>query len=101
MRNQLLVFIIIFVFFLNFKHTSLAQTVSTNRFWNVQSIDTMKYSRDTAREKADSKSFEEVIKRQVKDIADTGATHVGISTPYDAEFIPYLTKWVTAARDNN
>lgn len=101
MRNKLVLFIIILFFFSNFKHISLAQTVTTNRFWNVQSIDTMKYSRDTAREKANSKSFEEVIKKQVKDIADTGATHVGISTPYDSEFIPYLTKWVNAARDNN
>lgn len=66
--------------------------------WKVTAIDTVKYSRDLAREKAVSKSFETEIDSQVKAIADTGATHVSIGTPYDNEFIPFLTKWVTSAR---
>lgn len=69
--------------------------------WSVRSIDTMKYSRDLAREKMDDSSFDIVINRQIKDIASTGASHVAIATPYDREFIPFLTRWVEAARENN
>jgi hypothetical protein len=70
-------------------------------FWNVRSIDTMKYSRDVAREKLTDPSFDEVIERQVSAIAATGATHVAIATPYDEEFIPFLKRWVSSARKHN
>ena len=70
-------------------------------YWSVRSIDTMKYSRDLAREKLDDPSFDEVISRQVKDIASTGASHVAIATPYDPEFVPFLTRWVNSAREHN
>jgi hypothetical protein len=73
-----------------------AQTQST--WWDIQSIDTMKYSRDYAREKNHSNAFLEIIDTQVKDIAATGATHVAIATPYDEEFLPFLKSWVEAAR---
>jgi hypothetical protein len=69
--------------------------------WEFASIDTMKYSRDIAREKANDPKFDIVIERMVSDIAATGATHVAIATPYDPEFIPFLTRWVKAARRNN
>lgn len=67
-------------------------------WWEFQSIDTMKYSRDIAREKLEDSSFDATIDLQVKNIAATGATHVAIATPYDEEFVPYLTRWVRAAR---
>ncbi|HEX9503747.1 MAG TPA: carboxypeptidase-like regulatory domain-containing protein [Patescibacteria group bacterium] len=70
-------------------------------FWTVQSIDAMKYSRDTAREKMNELSFDIVIQKQVSDIAGTGATHIGIGTPYDQEFLPFLQRWVSAARSNH
>lgn len=66
--------------------------------WSIRSIDTMKYSRDIAREKATDASFDKVIDQQVKDIASTGASHIAIATPYDEEFIPYLSRWVRFAR---
>ena len=66
--------------------------------WSIRSIDTMKYSRDLAREKAGDASFDKIIDQQVKEIADTGASHVAIATPYDEEFVPYLARWVQAAR---
>jgi hypothetical protein len=66
--------------------------------WNFQAIDTMKYSRDIAREKLGDASFDAVIEMQVKNIAETGATHVAIATPYDEEFVPFLRRWVEAAR---
>lgn len=69
--------------------------------WAIRSIDTMKYSRDIAREKANDSSFDAVIETQVKNIADTGASHIAIATPYDEEFVPYLARWVQAARKHN
>lgn len=73
----------------------------TTTWWEVQSIDTMKLSRDLAREKLQSSSFDKVIEDEVARIAATGATHVAIATPYDEEFIPILSKWVSAAREKN
>lgn len=70
-------------------------------WWSVQSIDTMKYSRDLSREKIADTSFNEVINTQIDEIAKTGATHVGIATPYDEEFVPMLSRWVNAARQHN
>jgi hypothetical protein len=67
-------------------------------FWAFQSIDTMKYSRDLSREKLHDSTFDAVIELQVRQIAETGATHVAIATPYDAEFLPILKRWVAAAR---
>lgn len=66
--------------------------------WQIQAIDTMKFSRDLAREKGDDTSFEKTIQNQVRDVAKTGATHISIGTPYDEEFIPFLKKWVSASR---
>ncbi len=70
-------------------------------FFDVQSIDTMKYSRDAAREKLKDLQYDKEIDMQVKNIADTGATHIALGTPYDEEFLPYLKRWVAAARKNN
>ncbi len=67
-------------------------------WWDVQSIDTMKYSRDVARQYKNDPEFDLVIDRQIAAIAGTGATHVAIATPYDDEFTPFLTRWVEAAR---
>lgn len=69
-------------------------------WWPIQSIDTMKFSRDLAREKLQSPEFFQTIDQQVSFIATTGATHVAVATPYDEEFIPFLTKWVESARKN-
>lgn len=71
---------------------------TTDSWWNVQSIDTMKYSRDLAREKLNDELFQETIDVQMKNISDLGATHVAIGTPYDEEFLPFLKIWVSAAR---
>lgn len=68
------------------------------RWWAFQSVDTMKHSRDLAREKLHDASYDAVIDREVRAIAETGATHVAIATPYDEEFVPYLKRWVLAAR---
>lgn len=69
--------------------------------WKFQAVDTMKYSRDVSREKLNDSSFDIVINNQMKEIAAMGATHVGIATPYDEEFLPILKRWVKAARRHN
>ena len=69
-----------------------------NVTWLVQSIDTMKYSRDLSLNKLNDPSFNKVIDSQIADIKKTGATHVAIATPYDDQFLPMLKSWVEAAR---
>src|SRR3989339_935814 len=88
--------LIIFVYSFSYQSVSAADTKST--WWEFQSIDTMKYSRDLAREKLNNQEFDQVINQQVANIASAGASHVGIATPYDEEFFPFLKRWVDAAR---
>ena len=76
----------------------LSPVPSPRPIWSVRSIDTMKYSRDIAREKADKAEFDLVIEQQVASIAATGASHIAIATPYDEEFTSFLTRWVKTAR---
>jgi hypothetical protein len=73
---------------------------TSESWWQVQSIDTMKYSRDLSREKLRDIEFDQTIEEQIKHIADLGATHVAIGTPYDDEFLPFLKRWVLYARAN-
>ncbi len=77
---------------------SAASSSNEHPWWEFQSIDTMKYSRDPSRSITNDPDFDQIIEKQVRDIAETGATHVGIATPYDEEFLPVLRRWVTAAR---
>src|SRR3989344_6773908 len=95
--NFLLLSFTLFVFL---PSAVLAQTDQIP-WWQFQSIDTMKYSRDIAREKLGDPAFDSVIDTQVKNIADAGATHIAIATPYDEEFIPFLARWVKSARKYN
>ena len=48
----------------NFKY-SIAQSSQQESIWSVRSIDTMKYSRDSARDKENDTSFNDVIDLQV------------------------------------
>lgn len=71
------------------------------RQWELQSVDTMKYSRDRSREFLQGKISVTEIDKQVDSISETGATHVAIGTPYDEEFLPIMKLWVSAARKHN
>ena len=73
------------------RHSSV---MASERFFDLQSIDTMKYSRDTARNKSVTKE----IPNFVKAAATLNPTHIAISTPYDEEFYPVLKIWVSEAR---
>ncbi len=68
--------------------------------FEMQAIDTMKSSRDLARQKSNDASYTVEIDRQMNLIKRSGATHVAIDTPYDEEFIAYLKRWVKSARDH-
>lgn len=74
------------------------QVLSQQSLWKVRSIDTVKFSRDLAREKLLDFQFDQEIEEQIEEISKTGATHVALGTPYDEEFFPYLARWVTYAR---
>lgn len=87
----------LFTFFLISTSNLNAQTVDSS-WWKVQSIDTMKNSRDLSREKLHDPAFDTVIDDQIKAISSVHANTVAIATPYDEEFIPILKRWVEAAR---
>lgn len=99
--GTLLLIMAIWLMGLMMPHSVSAQTEPHESWWKVQSIDTMKYSRDPSRAKLKDPSFDQVIEDQVSRIAKTGATHVAIGTPYDEEFIPIMKRWVSAARRHN
>ncbi|MBI2018021.1 hypothetical protein HYS92_03135 [Candidatus Daviesbacteria bacterium] len=69
--------------------------------WEFRSVDTVKYSRDVAGQMLDRPEFDSVIEKQVSDIASLGATHVAIGAPYDQKYVPFLKRWVQAARNHN
>jgi hypothetical protein len=71
------------------------------KYFSIQAIDTMKISRDVARERKNDTSYATYIDTVTKNIADTGATHIALGTPYDNEFLPFLNKWVQSARKHN
>lgn len=75
--------------------------VKASTWWELQAIDTVKDSRDRARERATDERFLSTIDMQVKLISETGATHLAIGTPYDEEFYPFMKKWVDSARRHN
>lgn len=66
--------------------------------FSVRSIDTVKLSRDLALQKLNDPEFDQVIDNQVNLISQAGANYIAISTPYDDKFLPFLKKWVKAAR---
>jgi len=100
LKKITLVLIFVALVFMLFYISSADTKSQETTWWKFQSIDTMKYSRDIAREKLSDSTFDLVINDQVRDIAETGATHIAIATPYDEEFYPFLKKWVDSARSH-
>ncbi len=104
-KEQIFLIVIIFFFGIAVMYTMIDKNKHTilplQKTWKFQSIDTMKYSRDPVRQFKDKPSYTRDAEKQVAAIAATGATHVGIGTPYDEEFIPALKMWVGMARKYN
>lgn len=99
MKNIILAIIFIFLS-VSFALAHEEETPDAN-IWQIESVDTMKYSRDVAREKLKDPSYDETIEEQVKAIAESGATHIAVGTPYDEEFLPFLVRWINTARKYN
>lgn len=95
MRN-LFKLIVIFLFLLFF-----VKPVDAATLWHYQCIDTMKISRDKARGWTNTSDLDKHITWEMKTIKDMGANCVAIDTPYDEEFLPYMTKWASVARKYN
>ncbi len=98
MKRQIVIFILFAVISIIFYVQVYATMSDAVHPIPVRAVDTMKYSRDVAREKLSDTSFDAVIEKQVSQIAYLGASHVSISTPYDEEFIPFMKRWVSTAR---
>lgn len=79
-------------------HSSVEFAPEVREIWAVRSIDTMKNSRDRARAWS-SPAYDAEIKKEMKTIKSLGANYVAVGTPYDDEFLPYLQRWVDAARE--
>ncbi|GEM_PF-790491 len=66
--------------------------------WPIECVDTMKYSRDKAREWAKRTKLQTYIDYDIKMVKESGANCIAIDTAYDEEFVPFLKKWVESAR---
>ncbi len=97
MKTRRCLFSFIFLLFFVLPHRAFG----LERFFPIQSIDTMKFSRDAAGSKMSDPSYDSQIDTQVRNIAQAGATHIALGTPYDKEFVPFLKRWVNAARKYN
>jgi hypothetical protein len=107
MKKFLFIFIVVFMLSayvgvkLFWKIPQDVPLAMSGKVWPIQGIDTVKYSRDLAREKLNDPSFDIEIEKQVREIAATGATYIALGTPYNDEFMPYLKRWVDEARKKN
>ncbi len=61
----------------------------------------MKVSRDRAKEKMPQELQKAIIAESVNTISSLGANCIALGTPYNDEFLPYLTLWVSEARKNH
>lgn len=95
----LIIFLITIVSLLNFstKEKIISQE-QPKYLWSIRSIDTMKTSRDKARVRLYDLNFDKEINKELQAIKNMGANYVAIDTPYDDEFLPYLTRWIKLAR---
>jgi hypothetical protein len=97
MKFPLLILLLFNVFTIPVK-AATPPPASPQQLWEVRSVDTMKTSRDLAREKLHDRSYDTTIERDLQLIKDMGANYVAIDTPYDDQFLPYLRRWVKLAR---
>ncbi len=92
---------IVFLIVASVSHPAIAnvpgpETAST--IFPIQSIDTMKDSRDMAESELNDPGYDATIQSEMQLIKATGANYVAIDTPYDDQFAPFMTRWVNAAR---
>ena len=91
-----------FIFSIKYSPTLIKNDIQLPlTFWKYQCVDTMKTSRDKAREWMNRTDLDSEIDFEVKEVANLGANCIAIDTPYDNEFLPYLNHWVQKARKYN
>ncbi len=100
-KNKILIVLLVVLVTIFIGMQLSKKVYQSEHVFKVRSVDTVKYSRDLASQKLHDEEFNETIQQQVSNISQTGANYVAISTPYDPQFLPYLRKWVLAARDHN
>lgn len=94
-KNSLHISILItFFFFLAPFNKSYASKTT----WQIQSIDTMKTSRDLTLYKQNDASFDREIHKELSSIKAMGANYVTIDGAYDTSYIPWMKRWVNSAR---
>ncbi len=93
MKKFLILVLLIYAISISFGTKAHAQ----ERFFPVESIDTMKLSRDAAGDKGMLPKIPELVGK----VAALHPTHISIATPYDEKFYPVLKSWVDEARINN
>jgi hypothetical protein len=94
--SGILLLIVLFTFSKNKAREE--NSLSAGKFWQMQAIDTVKYSRDVAGQHLKNPEYDTEIEKQVSKIASTGATHIALGTPYDERFVPFLKRWVQISR---
>lgn len=95
--KKLILPILILIFFFSIYLSNYNSNTKIPRLWKIQSIDTMKFSRDLARQEDTNAK----IPLWVSEISNLNPTHIAIATPYDDEFLPILKTWVKEARKHN
>jgi hypothetical protein len=81
-----------------YREAGIAYAQNTNgNYWDYRCIDTMKYSRDRAREYVNKPDVKQFISNEIALIQNAGANCVSIDTPYDEEFVKYLGMWTDEA----
>lgn len=71
-------------------------TVFAASYWEITSVDTMKFSRDISREP----DILTRIGKYVEKAASLKSGYISVATPYDEEFYPVLATWVSEIRKN-
>lgn len=107
-KNKYIYIVILFALLLPLLHILFVPTISaqnsssqnSDQLWPIQSVDTLKTSRDKARIELYNKEFDNEIEKEVKAIKHLGANYITIDTPYDEEFRPYLERWIRISREN-
>lgn len=93
-RIVLILFLVMSAFLLRAGMAVAVVPHDENRFFDVVALDTMKFSRDGAR----NDQVRREIPQLVGQAASIHPSHIAIGTPYDDEFIPVARAWVNEIR---
>lgn len=78
----------------DFKKSTSSQIPSgVSIAWQYRCIDTMKHSRDMARQSLNNPDFKKEVSEYILAIKNLNANCVAVGTPYDEEFLPILKVW--------